>query len=277
MTVQRLLVAVFVAVLAGGERTAWADRIERLVQILRTDPSSKVRLQAALTLAKLKDPRAAPALLQALKDASPMVRGVSAAALGALGDARAIPALKQLAQQDEHPFARTQAKKALEALSREQAAGGPAPGTRLFVTLGKMTNTAKEGGPRLAAALGEALLAEFSKVAGVATRWGGGAGAVPSSADLARRGIKGFALDGAIVSLSHAPQGGEVELSCNIKVSLATFPQHSMKAFYTGGASMSVPAGDFKPATAEGLYRELVQGAAQGARQHIVQSYLSSQ
>jgi len=50
-----------------------------------------------------------------------------------------------------------------------------------------------------------------------------------------------------------------------------------MKAFYTGGASLSVSASGFSSKHEEGIHRDIVEGAAQGAREHIAQSYLSSQ
>jgi hypothetical protein len=89
--------------------------------------------------------------------------------------------------------------------------------------------------------------------------------------------MKGFVLDGSILSLSERRSGDSIEISCSIRVSLATYPGNSMKAFYSGGASMEVSASSFRPEYAESIYKEIVEGAAQGAKQHIVRSYLSSQ
>jgi hypothetical protein len=122
--------------------------------------------------------------------------------------------------------------------------------------------------------LADALLDQFARVPGVTTRWGRRR---PTRQELSKSQLKAFILDGSIVSLSHKQRGQEVEISCTIRVSLASYPQQSMKAFYTGGATMAVPAGDFDPKGAEPLYAELVAGAAEGARQHIVQAYLSNQ
>lgn len=248
-----------------------ADRIDRLNQILRTDPSYKVRLQVAITLGKLHDKRAVPALMGALKDRNATVQGVAAAALGQIGDPSARSALKLLRRKGRSPFAKSQARKALAQLD---AAALPAGGARFFVTVGKMGNKTAQGGKQLSQSLGQSLLQQFSKVQGVATSL---SGPVPPSKVLRKRGVKAYVLDGSIVSLSHQRRGQEVEITCNIRVSLATYPQNSMKAFYTGGATMAVSASSFQPSVAMQLYKELLGGAAQGARQHIVRSYLAHQ
>ena len=99
----------------------------------------------------------------------------------------------------------------------------------------------------------------------------------PSAADLTKLKLKGFVLDGTILSVTRKLVGDSYEFACDIKVSLATYPGNSMKAFYTGGASLSVSASGFSSKHEEGIHRDIVEGAAQGAREHIAQSYLSSQ
>src|SRR5437764_10165295 len=97
-------------------RPAAADKIDELARALMSDPSYKVRVQAALILGKLGDKRAVPALIQALKDENESVRGVAATSLGRLADKSSANAL-QLATSDASEFVRTQAKKALEAVA----------------------------------------------------------------------------------------------------------------------------------------------------------------
>jgi hypothetical protein len=255
----------------GIANSAWADRVTRLIQILETDSSYKVRLQVCVTLGNLKDKRAVPALIKVLTDENFTVRGVAAAALGQIGDKSALPELKKLAKEDSNPFVRSQAEKAIKALAG--AAAGPPPGAKFFLTIGKMTSKAKKGAD-LPKILGEALLKEFNKVTGVVTDWGG---RNPTGAELSKRNIKGFVLDGSILSLTQTNKGENIEISCTIKVSLATFPGNSMKAFYTGGAGTEVAARSFKPEIEESIYRDILEGAAQDAKQNIVQSFLSTQ
>lgn len=252
--------------------TAHADRVSRLIRILQTETSYKVRLQVVIALGKIKDSRAVPALIRALSDANYTVRGVAASTLGNFGDRRALAPLKRISRSDSNHFVRSQAKRAVANLSG--GGSGPPSGARFFITVGKMTNKSQVGGSRLSAAFKSALLKEFSKVTGVATPW---ASSKPSAKVLRKHRLKGFVLDGSIISLTKKRAGSSLELSCSIRVSLATYPGNSMKAFYSGGASMAVDASSFKESYAENLYKEIVEGAAQGAKQHIVRSYLSTQ
>jgi hypothetical protein len=246
---------------------AGADRVDRLVRILKTSDSYKVRLQVVITLGKLKDRRAVPALIGALGDSNYTVRGVAATALGQIGDKRAVSHLKRLARSDRNSFVKSQAKKALKLL--RSGGLGPPAGTRFFITVGKLRNKARKGGKQLAEAFRNALLKEFSRVPGV---WSSSTGNVKM---LRKHRLKGFVLDGAILKLGKRSSSGGVEISCSIKVSLSTYPGNSMKAFYSGGASMEVDR--VRPEYENTLYREIVEGAAQGAREHIARSYLSTQ
>ncbi len=276
----RILVATLLALaVLLGDGSAHADRVGRLVKILMTDPSYKVRLQVAITLGKLagRAKNAVPALMATLRDSNETVQGVAAAALGQIGDPRAKKALKALIARTSNGFVKSQAQKALQRLGSYGGGGsGLATNTRFFVAVGPMSNKTGKGGKRLSKVFSSALTEAFSRVQGVATRWTGGSSR-PSAAALRRRKIKGFMLDGAITALSHQQRGASVTVSCSIRVYLATYPGKSMKAFYSGGASTAVPARGFNPANAFGIYKDLIKGAATGAKQHIVQSYLSRQ
>lgn len=265
-----ILVTVLVfTLLATGD--ASADRVGRLIQILQTDASYKVRLQTVIVLGKLKSKRAVPALIGALVDEHYTVRGVASVTLAQIGDKRALPELKRRLALEKNSFVLSQLGKAIRTLERGSSA--PPAGTRFFVTAGKMSNKSV-GGKDLAQVLGDALNKEFASVSGVITDWGG---RNPSAKELRKKKIKGFVLDGAIVSLSRKQVGSEYEISCSIKVSLATFPGNSMKAFYSGGASTMVSVRGFKAEYERGLFKDVLEGAAQGAQQHIMSSYLNTQ
>ena len=253
----------------GASTGAHADRVDRLVRILRTDRSFKVRLQAAIGLGKLKAKRAVAPLTQMLRDRSDAMRGVAAAALGQIGDRTALSALRVALRKERKAFAKKQIRQAIEALRAS------AKKPRFFIGLGKITNNANLGDRSIADALGRALTRHFSRLPGVVTRWRGSAH--PSARLLRRAGIRGFVLDAAVLQLSKQPRGGNVELSCAIRVSLATYPGNSMKAFYSGGAAMMVGRSELRADTESSLFSELVAGAAEGAKQQIVDSYLRTQ
>ena len=50
-----------------------------------------------------------------------------------------------------------------------------------------------------------------------------------------------------------------------------------MKAFYSGGAAMQVSSREYRPGNEVNLFKEVIAGAATGARKQIVSSYLAAQ
>src|SRR5689334_7230300 len=87
-------VVVALALLAALAAPARADKVDDLVRDLKSGSDYKVRLSAALSLAKLGDKRAIPAFVSALKDSDKTVRGAAAVALGKLVDATTSSKLK---------------------------------------------------------------------------------------------------------------------------------------------------------------------------------------
>src|SRR5512138_1420887 len=104
--------AVAILVIGLFATPARADKVDDLARTLASDPSYKVRVQAALVLGKLGDKRAVPALVKALKDSNATVRAVSCGALGKLGDSSAVGPLKE-ATRDGESMVRQAAEKAL--------------------------------------------------------------------------------------------------------------------------------------------------------------------
>lgn len=81
------------------------------------------RRDGALTLGRIGDPRAVPALIDLLQsDRDPDVRTASAQALGAIGDPRAAPALETAALQDRRREVRQAASQSYARLPRAVAA-----------------------------------------------------------------------------------------------------------------------------------------------------------
>jgi HEAT repeat protein len=95
--------------------------IPLLAGVLRDDPSSAVRSEAALALADLRAVDALPVLLFAVEDENAHVRQMALSALGEIGDARSIGRLER-ALSDNRPEVRYQA-----VIAFSRAAKGDAP------------------------------------------------------------------------------------------------------------------------------------------------------
>lgn len=263
------------AVTLLSTKPVYADRVGRLIQILTSSPNYKIRLQAVITLGTLKSKRAVPALIRALADENASIRGVAAAALGQIEDQRALPDLKQLLRKEKNSLVRHQVERAIKSLSAVPTRRETPSRGRYYIAMGKLINKSNRNGMQFSRFLSEALLKEFSQVKGIVTTWE--SGKQPGATELQRSGFQGFIIDGAILSLTSKSAAQNVEISCSIKVSLSTYPGNSLKAFYSGGASTEIPARSLKPEFEERLFKEVLEGAAQGAKQHIVQNFLHLQ
>lgn len=99
---------------AGRLSGAGDSRAVVAVRAALSDDDPSVRLSAAETLGKLRDPRAVQALIQALsQDPDPRVRAMAAWALGEIEDPAAISALSSALRDDENQEVRVQAAEAL--------------------------------------------------------------------------------------------------------------------------------------------------------------------
>jgi len=208
-----------------------ADKVDELNQALLTDPSYKVKVQAALVLGKLGDKRAVPALLEALRDDNETVRGMAALSLGKLGDTRAEAPLRKL-ENDASPFVRSNATKALASLgSSSPQPVAPSTGARHFVTVKINSAGAPPDAPKL---LYEAIMAELPKLPRVTTSVGAGS---PTAATLAQKKLEGWVLEGTL-KLKVSGAGSSAQLDCDVSANIATWPQRSIKATSSAGASI---------------------------------------
>lgn len=215
---------------------AHADRIEDLIGQLSKSSSYKVRLSAVLTLTKLGDRRAIPALLGALTDSEKTVRGVAAAGLAELVDAstpkrtrdRVVAALLRASKRDKNNAVRRQARKAyakLEALDRAPAGGS------IFVDVGRMGD--KTGSSGLVGLMRKTVEKTFRAKAAQMTI-GMPGGAAPSRTQMKR--MKAFHVDGTLTALDVTAKGRSSEVACKVSMLMATFPKKSMFGFLSGGA-----------------------------------------
>jgi HEAT repeats len=242
-------IAALLAVVSRGT-PAHADNIDELIRQLDTDDSDKVRLSAALNLAKLGDQRAIPSLTTAIKnDGDKNVRGAAAVGLGQLVTDKtkpkvksdAIAALKRASENDDSDFVRGQADKALKAIgvTGTTQIQTPTPGGGgIYVNIGPMSS--KTGDATVDARLKTLMLKiatrTMSKVAStMAITWPGGA---PTKAMLDARGTAGFYIDGTVNELKVKETGSSTTVSCKINMLLASYPDKSIFGLLNGGASV---------------------------------------
>jgi hypothetical protein len=220
-------------------RAARADQVDKLIGQLQGASDYKVRLSAALNLAKIGDKRAIPVFIKALKDSDKTVRGVAAAGLGKLVTgatskdtrSRAMAALKATAGGDRDGFVRKQAQKAYDQLRRGGGGGGGslAAGST-YVNIGGMAAQTSNAGA-IKAVMRQAVQRAFRQSGGgMVTEWPGGGN--PSAGQL--RGINAFHVDGTVNEIRVS--GGMVE--CKVSMLLATYPEKSMFGFLKGGAKV---------------------------------------
>ena len=228
------------------------------------DGNYKVRVQAALVLGKLGDPRAVQPLIKALGDQNKTVRGIAASALGQLGDASAVEPLRDLLRHESDSFVRGQAEKAVAALSGG-GGGGPKRGAKIYVNFGAFVGGVKSAGPDASKILHEALSRELGKMPIVTLTL--------SPADqhnFGKSGMSGFYIDGNITKLEDS--GGN-ETSCDVKVMVARWPQKSIIMWTNAGAS--VQSGS-RPRDKENARKECLEASARGLSEDLV-NFLKAQ
>jgi hypothetical protein len=241
-----------VLLLAGMAGPVMADRIDDLLHALTSDPSYKVRVQAALVLGKLADKRAVPALLTALKDENETVRGVAATSLGRIGEAEAdaVAALRAAAS-DPSAFVRAQAQASLTQLEGATAKAG----ARFYLSVGFAS--AKVGSP-YARVVHDALERELGKLPAVTLSVPGGA---LSAAAPTGKKLEGFIVDGSIQRLTASPSG---QIDCDLKAFVATYPGKAIKMMTSAGASFQGA-----PSEGESNKRDCLVAAVEAVRDDV--------
>jgi len=226
-------------------------KIDDLCKAVIEDTNYKIRVQAALVLGRLADPRATQALIKALADPNKTVRGIAAQALGQVGDAVAVDPLRDLLRRETDPFVRQQAEKTLAGLSSPLGAGKKA---KIYLSFGSFTGGVKSAGPEAAKLIADALGKELGKLSFVTLSI--------SAADqhnFAKSGMQGFFIDGNITRLDDANGPSGPETNCDVKVMIARWPSKSIVSWTNAGATVQSGA---RPRDKENARRECLDAAA---------------
>ena len=247
---QGLAVLFALCVLVVGASVARADNVDALIKDLKSGSDYKVRLSAALSLAKLGDKRAIPAFVVALADSDKTVRGAAAVGLGKLVDAttgkpqrqQVVKALEAMVGKESSDSVKKQAEKSIQLIKAIDGGGGgsgasPAGGS-VYIDVGPMAAKAGEEG-KLKALMRKTVEKTFGAKAKdvMMTTWPGGKS--PTRKDLDAKKLGGYHVDGTLTALSVKEKGSSATVSCKVSMLIATFPEKSVFGFLEGGASVT--------------------------------------
>lgn len=215
----RLLV-VATACVVMWVRTAAADAVDTNIRQLDGGNNYKIRLAAAVALAKSTDARAVIALAKVLgSDSDASIRRVAAVALENMIDARTpqrarelgFAAIDRAAASDRDPRVRGTAARAARALAAIRRK------PQVFVNVDATTDQSKQlpsgAGDRLTL-----LLRKSVESTGYATSWPGG---LPTSAELTSSRARAFILAGTVKKIEITRVGSRTQIACTVAVRVA--------------------------------------------------------
>lgn len=239
-------IAVVILVLGVVAAPARADNVDTLISDLKSGSDYKVRLSAALSLAKLGEKRAIPAFIVALSDKDKTVRGAAALALGKLIDARTSAAqrtqvqtaLERVVAKESSEVVKNQALKALTTIKAIGSTAVAVTGS-VYIDVGPMSSKAKDGdNVKLKALMKKTAEKTFgAKGKDLMVTWPGGK--VPTRKDLDAKKVSGFHVDGTLTELLVKRKGSAATVTCKVSMLIATYPEKSVFAFLDGGASVT--------------------------------------
>ncbi len=235
--------AIAALLVAAATSVARADNVDALLTDLKAGRDYKVRLSAALSLAKLADPRAIPGLLAALDDPDRTVRGAAVVGLGKLVDGtvaeatrkKVVAALEKLTRGAPADSLTKQAIKVRDGIAKLTSAAPVAGG--MYIDLAPMSAKAK-GAETLRDLMRTTAHKELGKLdSKIMLAWP--TGKEPTQKDLDRAKMSGFHIDGNILDLQVTEKGSSSLVSCKVSMLIATFPGKSIFGFLEGGAKVS--------------------------------------
>ncbi|HEY5938584.1 MAG TPA: HEAT repeat domain-containing protein [Kofleriaceae bacterium] len=215
--------------LALAASSVLADTIDTNIRAL-DGGSYKVRLSAALSLAKSRDKKAVIALARALRgDGDATIRRVSALALEKMVDARtdatakeiAIAALELASTNDRDSKVRDTAEKVLKGLAGLRRTPGVAKRTstkpEVFVNIDSTTDQSKQ----LPSGAGDRLMRivrQKVESANFKTSWPGG---LPTAAELTSNRSRAFIIASTVTKIEITKVTGGTQVACTVTVRIA--------------------------------------------------------
>ena len=259
-------VAAAVAPRAGvGEPPARIDDVESSLQ---HDPSYKVRVDAAIVLGRLAQPRSVPVLVAALRDPHPSVRASAAYALGHFGSPLARDAVVS-ALRDPAPIVRRMAHDALrhlggadESTPAEQGQPGIRrhSGPRPSFEVKGMGDPGHQAGPALRSHMRDFVVDQLRPFGDVSPPENQGT----------------YAVDGVIKSISLSTVGREVEVSCTVQLVISRQPTGGVFLMTSGEATVQRPKRQWRPEHRPGMELQALEAAVRGASEDLISNLAAS-
>jgi hypothetical protein len=208
-------------------RTAEANTVDTGVRQLASGNAYKVRLAAALSLAKSREPRAVIALATAIReDDSDTIRRVSVLALEKMIDTRTaddakelgFSALEHAAQNDDNVKVRETAKKALKTLASVRKTKGVPGAPPVFVNIDSTQDQSNQLPTGGAARLTRIVKTNVERT-GYSTSWP--SGSLPTNADLTSSRSRGFIVASTVKKVDITKAGSQTQIACTVVLRVA--------------------------------------------------------
>lgn len=248
--------------------------LEYLTGTLIRHRNFKVRLQAAVVLARARDPRALAALAQCLKfDSHHLVRAVCATALGRLGLTKARKTLTE-ALKDRHPFVRSRAKKALKVLEATKLPSlnrdwtkPPRKNAKYFLRLGNMSMGKAGAHSSYRKVMREGFWSSLRQHHKLEL---GYPGDKPPPSYLKKYRLKSFTLVACLVKLTPNRKRNRLAVNAKLRATLVAYPERKIVMITSAATSASQRIrGELTPDQQRQLYHRLKTEAIQSAAHSI--------
>jgi hypothetical protein len=229
-------------------------RLQHLIEAL-AKRDYRIRLQAAVVLARLKDRRSVPALITALGDGHPLVRGMVARALGMTGDTRALAPLGERLN-DQDAMVRKRAQAAIEQIRKEGVVIPKRP--RVLVRLAAVGDKTKQG---------KSLVPELRRL------WAERIEKSPGLQLTVKRrptpGEKIYEVTSSITELTQRKNGDMMETTCSVSLVLGDH-RGSIVMMTSGGATVQVSGRKVPANRLTALQTTALEGAISSAHSNLL-------
>jgi hypothetical protein len=257
---RRPLVALLL-LFAAVATPAVAQSIDDVEDSLVRDQSDKVRVEAALILGKLRQPRSVPALVTATKDPYPGVRVSAVRSLGLIADPAGRDAIVA-ALHDPVPAVRRVAREALRGVGVAddgvpRVAGDPGIRRRpakMSIEVRPVGDPKNQADPMLRSHMRDFLVQQLRPLGDV-------------SPD---EGQATYAVGGVIKNLAIVRGGPDVEVTCAVQLVVMRQPGNALFLMTSGESRVQKPKRQFRPQLQASMELQAVEVAVRGASEDLI-------